>query len=156
MDLNKRQIQLILILVENKREPDYLPLSAKELSSKVNVSTKTIYKDLLVIGDYIDQYKAQLVKKPRIGIYIKGSDRNLLKILTGIDLKKDSQYLDKETRRELVFSKLLNSDEFITIQDLSDKYYVNRQVILEDIDDIELRLKSIGINLQRKSGKGIR
>lgn len=156
MDLNKRQIQLILILVENKREPDYLPLSAKELSSKVNVSTKTIYKDLLVISDYIDQYKVQLVKKPRIGIYIKGSDRNLLKILTGIDLKKDSQYLDKETRRELVFSQLLNSDEFVTIQDLSDKYYVNRQVILEDIDDIELRLKSIEINLQRKSGKGIR
>lgn len=156
MDLNKRQIQLILILVENKREPDYLPLSAKELSNKVNVSTKTIYKDLPVISDYVDQYGAELIKKPRIGIYLKSNDKALLKILTGIDFKKDSEYLDKDTRRELVFSQLLNSDDFLTVQDLSDKYYVNRQVILEDIDDIELRLKSIDIDLQRKSGKGIK
>ncbi|KRN98775.1 BglG family transcription antiterminator [Companilactobacillus kimchiensis] len=156
MNLNKRQIQLILILVENKREPDYLPLSAKVLSRKVNVSTKTIYNDVAVIKEYINGFDVELIKKPRIGIYIQGSDKNLLKILTGIEFKKNDEYLDNETRRELVFSQLLNSDEFITIQDLSDKYYVNRQVILEDIDDIELRLKLLGLELQRRSGKGIK
>lgn len=156
MDLNKRQIQLILILVENKREPDYLPLSAKELSEKVNVSSKTIYNDVAVIQDYVQKFNVELIKKPRIGIYIKGSDKDLLKILTGIEFKKNNDYLDDKTRRELVFSQLLNSDEFVTVQDLSDKYYVNRQVILDDIDDIELRLKSIGLSLQRTSGKGIK
>jgi len=156
MNLNKRQIQLILILVENKREPDYLPLSAKELSEKVKVSTKTIYSDVAIIKDYVSKFNVDLIKKPRIGIYIKGSDGDLLKILTGIEFKKDNEYLDNKTRRELVFSQLLNSDDFITVQELSDKYYVNRQIIIEDIDDIELRLKSIGLSLQRTSGKGIK
>lgn len=156
MDLNKRQIQLILILVENKREPDYLPLSAKELSKRVGVSSKTIYNDMKTIQDYVQQFDVELIKKPRVGIYIKGSDKNLLEILTGIEFKRNNDYLDNKTRRELVFSQLLNSDDFITVQDLSDKYYVNRQVILEDIDDIELRLKSINLGLQRISGKGIK
>lgn len=156
MDLNKRQIQLILILVENKREPDYLPLSAKELSRRVDVSSKTIYNDMKTIQDYVQQFDVELIKKPRVGIYIKGSDKNLLEILTGIEFKRNNDYLDNKTRRELVFSQLLNSDDFITVQDLSDKYYVNRQVILEDIDDIELRLKSINLGLQRISGKGIK
>lgn len=156
MNLNKRQIQLILILVENKREPDYLPLSAKTLSQKVSVSTKTIYNDVLIIEDYVNKFNVDLIKKPRVGIYIKGSDKDLLRILAGIEFKKNNEYLDNETRRELVFSQLLNSDNFITVQDLSDKYYVNRQVILEDIDDIELRLKSLGLDLQRTSGKGIK
>ncbi|MFC6177274.1 BglG family transcription antiterminator [Companilactobacillus huachuanensis] len=156
MNLNKRQIQLILILVENKREPDYLPLSAKELSEKVKVSTKTIYSDVSIIQNYVSKFNVDLIKKPRIGIYIKGSDSDLLRILTGIEFKKNDDYLDNRTRRELVFSQLLNSDGFITVQELSDKYYVNRQVILEDIDDIELRLESIGLTLQRTSGKGIK
>jgi len=156
MNLNKRQIQLILILVENKREPDYLPLNAQTLAQKVNVSTKTIYNDVAFIDEYVSKFNVELIKKPRIGIYIKGSDKDLLKILTGIEFKNNNEYLDNETRRELVFSQLLNSDSFITIQELSDKYFVNRQIILEDNDDIELRLKSLGLDLQRKSGKGIK
>ena len=156
MNLNKRQIQLILILVENKREPDCIPLSAHALAKRVNVSSKTIYNDVSVIDAYVNEFNVELIKKPRIGIYIKGSDKNLLKILTSIEFKKNNEYLDNETRRELVFSQLLNSDSYITIQELSDKYFTNRQVIQDDINDIELRLESLGLKLQRKSGKGIK
>ncbi|WP_201307714.1 BglG family transcription antiterminator [Companilactobacillus farciminis] len=156
MDLTKRQIQLILILVENKKESDHQTLSAKYLSQRINVSTKTIYKDLQIIDEYVKSYGIELIKKPRIGIYIKGSDKKLLKILTEIEFNKKNRYLDRSTRRELVFSQLLNTDTYITTQDLSEKYFVNRQIIVEDIDNIELRLKSIGINLIRKSGKGFK
>lgn len=156
MDLTKRQIQLILILVENKKESDHQALSAKNLSQRINVSTKTIYKDLRVIDEYVKNYGVELIKKPRVGIYIKGSDKKLLKILTEIEFNKNNRYLNKGTRRELVFSQLLNTDEYITTQDLSDKYFVNRQIILEDVDNIELRLKSIGVTLIRKSGKGFK
>ncbi|MQS76433.1 transcription antiterminator [Lactobacillus halodurans] len=156
MDLTKRQIQLILILVENKKESDHQALSAKDLSQRINVSTKTIYKDLQVIGVYVKNYDVELVKKPRIGIYIKGSDKKLLKILTEIEFNKKNRYLDRSTRRELVFSQLLNTDVYITTQYLSDKYFVNRQIILDDIDNIELRLESIGVSLIRKSGKGFK
>ncbi|WP_125762482.1 BglG family transcription antiterminator [Companilactobacillus hulinensis] len=156
MNLNKRQIQLVLILVGNEKKSDLPPLNAHELSNRLKVSTKTIYSDLSNLKPFFKKFDVQLIKKPRIGVYLEGKDSDLLKVLTNIELKNNNQYLDDETRRELVFSQLLNSDSYLTLQDLADKYYVNRQTISEDIDNVELKIKPLGVHLQRKLGKGIR
>lgn len=137
-ELNSREIKLIRMLTDTN---DYLPVHA--IAEKLNISTKTIYRDI----DKISQKRPDLVfeKKQGSGIRLKDSD-GLLDIVKS---KKVSQYSIEERRIKILFHLLKNSNEYVTIESLSDKYYVSKSSIVNDLNYINNYLLGDKINIEK-------
>ncbi|MFM1576539.1 helix-turn-helix domain-containing protein, partial [Helcococcus ovis] len=98
--MNKRQI---MILQTIKLKDEYI--TAKSMSEIFGVSTKTIYKDIDKINEYIKQYDIKIEKLPRKGIKIndKYQIKKLFSILSNLDFNKNNDNKSIEFREEYLF-----------------------------------------------------
>jgi transcriptional antiterminator len=77
------------------------------LAESLNCSTKTIYTDLDTISQFLKTYGVEIVKKPRVGILLKGSI-NEEKIIQS--LHHETNLLNsKAGRKILLWIKLKNA-----------------------------------------------
>lgn len=81
-----------------------------------------------------------LIRKPKIGVYIDGD----LKILPYLDNKGSQIPTTREERVIYIYSVLLKSNDYITIQQLSDELYISRGTIERDLAEVEKLLKTKG------------
>ena len=83
-----RQENLIQILLKAEK-----PLTTQELAEQLNVSSRTIRSDLEKIESEILVHSMKLEKKPRVGIWIEGTQD-----------EKDALFLDVKGEHDLVES----------------------------------------------------
>lgn len=129
----------------------------KYFSNKLNVSDKTLSKDLDKIQSIIKKIGPKIDRKRGIGVKlhytssqldILNSKLNHMKVSIGDD--------DLVNRRiQILLNLLINTDKFTTIQKLSDKYIVSRTSINNDLNEIEAKLSKFNLELS-KTLKGTR
>lgn len=141
--MNKRQVDLLMFLCTTNTFT-----TARFLAEKYRVSTKTIYKDLDALLNRLSNTKLKLIRKPRVGIKIDGSNRdksNVLRKLKEIDTSFDVgiQFAPENRRSELVRSLILN-DKTDTLKSLSEHWLVSKTSILGDIEVVNRMIESSG------------
>lgn len=143
-ELKKRELELIKILTEAN---DYLPVHY--IAKKLNVSTKTVYRAL----DKLQDSDSNLIfeKKQGKGIKLKFSKT----YLDNLKINKVSKYSLKERRIKILFKLLKNSKTYISLEKLSEKYYVGKSSIVNDLNYIKENLLGNNLKLSR-SRKGTR
>ena len=132
--LTSRQVEFVKLLLE---ENEYKPI--KYFTEKLNVSDKTLQKDLKIIGNYIARFNINIDAKRGHGILINREANGNIELINNLNLNlKDKNSISIDQRRiEILKMLLLNSNSSTSINQLSEKYYVSKTSIVNDLKYIE-------------------
>ncbi|MBR1858128.1 MAG: BglG family transcription antiterminator [Selenomonadaceae bacterium] len=126
-----------------------------EIAEKLNVSAKTISRQLPKVEELFNNYNLKLDKRTGAGLKVLGSAVKKFAIL---ELGKSSiykrEYSPKE-RLSVITSTLLLSREPIKLFSLSSSLQVTDSTISSDLDKLEPWFQERGLRLLRKPGLGI-
>ncbi|OJF90047.1 helix-turn-helix domain-containing protein [Alkalibacterium sp. 20] len=115
------------------------PVTINQMAEKFKVSGKTIRNDLSSANTILTEYGLTLIKKPGIGMFIQGEEKEKQKFLNYVK-SKEVRVLPTEERQNKLLIRLLSSDCLILIKELSQDYYVSRSTITKDLDKLNKRL----------------
>ncbi len=144
--LTKRQIKITNFL-ENKLEWTTIENIAKAF----DVSERTIRNDLDSIGVFLQENNIELERKPRLGVKINlKRNQNINNIL-----KECTNKLYTADDRVIMIAIILLIRNNTTIEKLSDYIQVSKNTLVNDLKASEEILKSLDIEVRKKSYYGI-
>ena len=65
--ISSRQKEIILLLAQNTSNK---PITISEVAKELNISTRTVLRDMTKIESWLDENDFKFIKKPGVGIYI--------------------------------------------------------------------------------------
>ena len=142
-DLSAREKKILASLLKAN---DYT--TAAELSKQLNVSEKTIYRDLQSIKNKLGEQN--IIKQSRgKGYYI--SQLNTLEEILDPTPSRDKFYgIDVDTRRRnILILLLLQTPTETSINKLAELYYISNASIVNDLNTIEQELAAYNLSLIR-------
>lgn len=145
-----RQENLIQILLKAEK-----PLTTQELAEQLNVSSRTIRSDLEKIESEILVHSMKLEKKPRVGIWIEGTQDE--KDALFLDVKGEHDLVEsysKEYRRGCILVQILLSKNKIYPYKLQNNLYVSKSTIEKDLQEISKWLEKYDLSLMKKPSIG--
>ena len=148
MHITSREREIINLLLLS---PDGITVS--EIAKKLNLSQRTIHRELKGITTILTDHQLILEKKSGIGLLLQGTNekRNELKISL---LKQTTDFTAKE-REELILLTLLKRTDPIKLIALANDFNVTVGTISTDLDQVATYLATFAITLVRKRGHGI-
>jgi activator of the mannose operon (transcriptional antiterminator) len=146
-NLLPRQVEIIQFLLKHS---DYQPVKA--IAEHMKYSVKTIRNDLRIIEKSVTKERVKLEKRPGIGVRLTISDEDKINFDLIMNSAKSNNIteLSIEARRIKILSELLNnSNKTTSIQKLSEKYYISKTSIVNDLKSIEERVREYNLQLER-------
>ena len=128
MKLNNRQSSLIQLLTKSN---DFI--TVKELADELNVSVRTIHNDINTI--VTNESSIRIIKKSGVGVKLE--QKKIVEV-------SSDQFNDSKERAIEIYKRLLFEEENITIQSLSDEFYVSVSSIVNDLSFIKNEFICIG------------
>ncbi|KGE20331.1 hypothetical protein PWYN_14045 [Paenibacillus wynnii] len=130
-------------------------MSAGVIAGELEVSEKTIRNDFKVIDQWLSRNGfGQIVRKPNQGIVVMMSDEQRSDIAEM--LNDPGTGLSEAERRLLEALKLLILDaRKVTVEELRDRLYTNKNVIYDDMEALQKRLDVFGLKLENSRKDGI-
>jgi len=149
MYISSRERELIGILLTSQKE---IPI--KEIAEKLQVSNRTVHRDLKNIEEILKEFHLTLVKKSGFGVQISGEESGKEQLKRKILQMSHTEYTPEE-RQMILLITLLESNEPVKLISLANDLYVTVATISYDLDKISERLEKYGLSLIRKRGYGI-
>ena len=149
--LTSRQASIIQLLAKSAPEP--VTLSA--ISQKLEVSSRTVLRELDAVEHWLDENDFRFVRKPGVGLAIQedADTLNLLQELLTVEQVQPS-FSRKERRRQLL-GMLLAAKEPIKSFVFRSQFQISEGTISSDLDALEQWLRPYHISLIRRPGVGI-
>lgn len=135
---------------------DYLTLdydyhTSKEIGEEMELSSKTIRKEINLLNSVIKDKGAIIESKPGVGFIFIIKDEDKFKLFLKNDWYKYAYYQqedgDKNLRYENILRMFLFSNSFIKQHELAEIFHVSESQINKDIPYIRQILESYGISL---------
>lgn len=146
-ETNKKQLLLMLIELDG-------PITISKISSKLNVSSKTVRNYLNEIQVNLYDLNIQLIKKPNVGVYLNINKEQKLLLKEKLNVVIDDIYSPKY-RQKYILKTLFKNRYTYTIQLFADDLYCSKNTILTDLVYVEEWLKNHNLNLIRKQNQGL-
>lgn len=132
--------------------------TSKQLAQLCGLSEKTVRVRLKELKTEIENHGAVLISKQGQGYSIRITDEDKF---SGWKVKMENQYKSSipdnpADREEYLLAMLLNREEFIKYEDISDFLYVSPKTLSIEMKRIESRLKEFNMEIVRRPGYGIR
>lgn len=148
--ISGRERSIISLLLKASSE-----LTAGEIAQKLNVSNRTVHRDMNNIEHLLEDYDLQLEKKSGVGLKIVGTASSKSKLEAAIDQVVASGFVPKE-RQTIILSSLLETNEPIKLFTLANELSVTTATVSQDLDTIEQVLKAFRLDLIRRRGYGVK
>lgn len=143
-EISKRQYKLLKLLLE-KREF----FSGNHYAKILEISDRTLYKDIDKINEVLRKTDTKIIKKPRKGICLSESnllDEEILQLF-----KEDSSEMSLETtplKRQILIAKyLFAANKKLSYQSLSEEFLVSKSSIANDLEQVQSVINGSGIAL---------
>ena len=149
MKINERSKIIINKLIENTSY-----VTASEIAEQLNVSIKTVTRQLTEVEKILSQYDLQLERKTSKGMRIIGKESEKQKLIALIEEKFIHEYSPNE-RQNIILSQLLKSQEPIKLVSLAKLLNVADATVSNDLDKLEPWIKKRHMMLVRRPGLGI-
>lgn len=151
MDLSNRESEITLLLLRNPQG-----LNVTDLTKGINVSKRTIYRELSSLETMLARLAIQLTKTD--GLYHLVGSTDSFTELRNVLTQSDTQTIltSVATRQSAIVCKLLTVDTIVTIQSLADEFEVSTTTITQDLKTIEPIFDDYELELVRIKAKGIR
>lgn len=150
MILTNREQQIIKLLLT---QPE--GVSRDELTKQLNVSRRTIYRELSQLENDIQTLGLQLTKSPHGAYQILGDDAALDTLRTNLTPDAPDVAFDPSQRQNALLIRLLNSRVPVTMSDLAEELAVSLTTIKQDLDLITPALTTSHLVLNRRKATGI-
>jgi mannitol operon transcriptional antiterminator len=149
MYISARERRILEVLLVKEKTT-----TVNDLASEMEVSPRTVHRDLKGIEDILKEYGLQLNKKSGVGIEIIGEERSRSKLQAFLFNLSHSEYTPEE-RQTLILSILLDSAEPVKLLSLANDLNVTIATISNDLNKVEERITPFGLTLIRKRGYGV-
>jgi len=149
MTLNKRSTAVLMQLINNDSY-----LSIDELTTRINVSRRTIYNDISKINDWLGELGLQPIKNVRsLGFILPEQTKKQIPS----NIKKIQawhyEYSPVE-RRAWIFINLVVSSKPLYLENLMDRVRVSRNTTIEDLKVLRDEVEKINLQLIFDRTKG--
>lgn len=148
---SERTIQMTRFLLAS---PDRF-ITVRELSDELDVSEKTIKRELSAMEKWLSGYDLMLQRKPGAGLKLEGDASAFHKVQNVIDSFRAPMSYSRNERRYFILSELLLSSEPIKLFTFASKFKVTESTLSHDLNLIEGWLEDFHIKLMRKPGYGV-
>lgn len=138
MLLTKREKQLVKAFLQVGK------LSLKEMADILQVSSRTVYRTLSDLMLTLEKQNIELIKDGRK--YFLSGDLSVL------EESQSTEEVSASQRLVLISYLLLTSAEPIINEELQERFWVSNVTVIQDIAEIEKRLKEFELSIQRKRG----
>lgn len=129
-------------------------VTIKELSRKIDVSSRTIHRDLDNIEKYLQSYHLKLQRKSGVGIQIVGSKKNKENVKRQLESFSYREYTVDE-RQTMILCTLYEAPEPVKLFTLANELRVAIATVSADLIKLEEQLKSFNLSIVKKRGYGI-
>lgn len=149
--ITKRQQNLVKILLDSQ---DYI--TASKLSQMMNVSSKTIRNEIKVLNNLMSHF-AIVQSIPSRGLQLEILNSQEFEDWLNSFYQKDTQMIlsNPLERAYYILGLMLEKQEFIKIDDISNMLYVDRTSISRSLKYIRECLEVFGLQIIQKTGKGL-
>jgi|GEM_PF-1196831 len=155
MLVNKRIISIVKILNNEERY-----FTSQELSSTLDVSSKTIIREIKKFGDNEQSQDTGFTIDSRKGLGYKIIISDEKKFNSFKEIYFNSHKIStldyKHQREEEIIQLLLNQDDYITALDMSEKLYISERTITSSLKDVKKILENYGVKFISKPSKGVK
>ncbi|WP_182201762.1 BglG family transcription antiterminator [Paraliobacillus salinarum] len=148
--ISNREKKIIKFLIESGHT------RVKDIADYFHLSEKTVSKLLKEIESYLRKFKVSLVRKPRVGVFIEGNYKSINRVLSDLSTRSKSIPSTKEERVVYIYSQLLKTQGYVTMQKLSDELFISKDTIEKDVQEVEKILKEEEVFIYKKPSKGMK
>ena len=127
---------------------------ADELADKLQISRRTIFRELSDAQMYLDTYQLTLNSKSKKGIFIEGIQANKQTLIEALNVHK-VDYVNKEERRNLLIFEILREKDIQKLYYYANQFQVSESTISNDLDEIEHWFAKYNLLIIRRPGLGI-
>ncbi|HZG59241.1 MAG TPA: BglG family transcription antiterminator [Anoxybacillus sp.] len=149
MYISARERKILDILLSDDKE-----IPVRELAQQLNVSNRTVHRDLKGVERILKDYHLQLIKKSGVGIQVVGDDHNKKELQIHLFHLSHTEYTPEE-RQTIVLITLLEAVEPVKLLALANDLNVTVATISHDLDKISENIEKYGLSLIRKRGYGV-
>ncbi|MGG1943088.1 PRD domain-containing protein [Paenibacillus polymyxa] len=149
MNITKRQSDIVEYLLEQPQE-----VTAGEIAEKINVSTRTVHRELGAVECWLAAHEVKLEKKSGIGIYVDAGPTQLASLREQLVHTKSDEY-SAEERKIVVLCMLLDTQEPIKLLALASDLKVTVTTVSHDLDELQDWIGDRGLVLVRRRGYGV-
>lgn len=149
--LTERQRDIILMLPGKNDNP----ITISNIAKSLNLSDRTVKRDLLTIEQWFDLNDFNLSKKPGVGIFIDEDSSMIQYIYELLKIENIERVYQKPDRIKFILSRLLSSDGPIKYYVFTNYLKISDKTLNQDLIDISDWLEEFNIKLVKKQGEGI-
>ncbi|MFD0897493.1 BglG family transcription antiterminator [Loigolactobacillus binensis] len=146
---SNREAEIIFLLLRQDTG-----LTREDLSKNLNVSRRTIYRELSSLESTLARVQIQLLKQQN-RYRLVGEPAALKKLKQQITTAEHPEYFDVHRRQSAETCRLLLRDQVITMKQLADEFGVSVPTISQDLTAIETILTDYRLQLARKKAQGV-
>lgn len=150
--LTKRQKSIIKMLIQFSADN---PITIQAISAKLKLSSRTILREMPDIDRWFEENDFQLIKKPRVGLYVKEDQETRKFIGELVEMDHDKFGYSKEDRQGRIISDLLMINEPLKYFYFTSLFRISDGTLTNDLDEIEQWMSHYNLSLVRKPGIGI-
>ncbi|WP_079707935.1 BglG family transcription antiterminator [Paraliobacillus ryukyuensis] len=148
--ISGRERKIIDILLDSKQVA-----TIQTLANQLDVSGRTIHRDLKNVDKVLQKYQLKLNKKAGIGVKIDGNVMNKKKLAQSISTVEYTDYTPEE-RQAILLATLLEASEPIKLFTLAKELEVTIATISNDLDKLQNILTTYQLTIIRKRGFGVK
>ena len=149
MHVSSRERQVMNFLLNLEK-----PAAVREIAESLNVSERTVHRDLKGIERILSDFELELIKKSGVGLFISGREERKNALLN--ELQTVSPYsFSSEERQVIILSSLLEMNEPIKLFTLANELKTTIAAITQDLDQVEKGIREFDLKLVRKRGYGV-
>lgn len=149
-NISPRVSQILQILLEQNA-----PISVKALAEQMNLSKRTIQREMDSINTILKGYEITLNSKTGVGIWLEGSEDKKQELRHDLSMDDRLDVSNREERRKRLTLEILKEKELRKLFYYSSRFQVSEATISADLEAIEGWLTRYGLRITRKPGSGI-
>jgi mannitol operon transcriptional antiterminator len=149
MSLSQRHRQILELLLSRNDD-----ITAGEIAAEINVSTRTVHRELSELETILADSGLVLQKKSGKGIQLQANPVELEAFKRKLQVVTAVEYSPQE-RKLFILCTLLEEDEPVKLFTLSHELRVTIPTITHDLDELEDWIQKIDLVLIRRRGYGV-
>ncbi len=150
--ITSRQKEIILIIAKNRIDT---PITISDIANKLQVSTRTVLREMSSIEKWLDENDFELIKKPGVGLILNETLEEKQFLLELINEENIEKEYTKEERKLFILSNLLAEGEPIKTHYFTKSLKISEATLNNDLNEITEWLESSNIKIVKKPGTGI-
>lgn len=150
MECSVREKRILLFLLNSAH-----PLTTEQLAQEIDVSKRTIQREIDVLQSYLEHWNCTIEKKKNIGLRIKGNLDDIQQLRSELVCGHEIDGCDIHQRRVFILYELLRDRSPKKRIYFAHQFHVSESTIGSDMDAIQEWMEKNNLKIIKKPGYGI-